>query len=113
MSKIKSLFLFIMLSMTLTSCGNDEEVEAKFVEQVNKAIQQLTESKSVDDVIKANDLLNLAYEIDGAQELKKTGKVEQVLKQFDEELDKAEQNVLNNLHEDYVNSTEMIDDSED
>ncbi len=111
MKKTKTLLSFVIVSLFFTACGNDENVQAKFVGEMNKAIKQLTESKTVDDIVVANEIQAKAYEIEGVDQLSETGPVEEVMKKFDQELDSAQKRVLDNLKQEFVENSNVQSDS--
>ena len=100
--KLKFLFLSGLIAFLLASCGNDKDVEAKFVREVDKATQQLVGSKTVDDIVVAEDMLDSAYKIQGVDELSESDEVATALDKFEKELKKAQERIMNGLGRELV-----------
>ena len=83
--------------MLLSACGNDPEVEARYVAAVEKAIAILDSAQNVNDLVAAEDSLDKAYAIEGALELKETGAVKDVNERFEKSLTAAQQQVMDRL----------------
>lgn len=95
--KMRSFLLLTIVSLFFIACGNDKDVEAKFLKEINRGIQQLKKAKSAGDITIAEDILDNAYEIEGVNDLDETGEVEKALDEFDDELAKAQERVLDSL----------------
>lgn len=95
--KMRSFLLLAIVSLFFIACGNDKDVEAKFLKEIKRGIQQLKKAKSAGDITIAEDILDNAYEIEGVNDLDETGEVEKALDEFDDELEKAQERVLDSL----------------
>ena len=95
--KTRSLFILAIVSLFFIACGNDKDLEAKFIKQINKGIKQLKNAKSSGDIAIANDILDNAYNIEGVEELDETKEVQKALDEFDDELQKAQERILDSL----------------
>ena len=111
MKNVKTFLFMAMLALFCAACGNDPEVEAKFVDAIEKGIVQLQKSQSSDDLVRSQDLIDKAYEIPGVEELSVSGKVEEVLGRLDTELDSARQRVMDNLEKE-LNQPDTIPEEE-
>jgi ABC-type uncharacterized transport system auxiliary subunit len=108
---MKHLILFLAVLTSLCACGNDKNVEAKFIEQINNATKTLSQAKSVDDIVKANDLQAEAYKLQGVEELSESDNIKQALDNFENELDKAQKRILEGLQDEFLVSSELVADS--
>lgn len=100
MRKLPFISLLFGMLMLLAACGNDPEVEAKYVAAVEKAIAILDSAQTVADLVEAEDSIDKAYEIEGARELNETGAVKDVNERFDKGLTAAQQRIMDNLEKD-------------
>ena len=109
--KLRYLFLLSTFVLLLAACGNDKDLEAKFINEINRGIKQLKSSKTTSDITLANDILDNAYKIEGAEELDETKAVRAALDEFDEELEKAQERVLDSLQLESIKEPDLDADS--
>ena len=79
MRKLSFFSLLTGTLMLIAACGNDPEVEARFVSTVEKGITILDSAQTVADLVEAEDSIDKAFSIEGATELSETGAVKDVM----------------------------------
>ena len=97
MRKLSFFSLLTGTLMLIAACGNDPEVEARFVSTVEKGITILDSAQTVADLVEAEDSIDKAFSIEGATELSETGAVKDVKERFEKSLTAAQQRIMDNL----------------
>ncbi len=87
----------VFIALQLSSCGNDPAVESSYVSAMEKGISQLKETRDVDGLVRAQDLLDSAKSLPGVMELSKSNVVKDVEERFAAALEAAQDRVMNGL----------------
>lgn len=96
---MKKLLLFpsLFLLLSLSSCGNDPEVEKQYFSAMDMVFTQLKKTNDVDGLVRAQDLLDSAKALPGVLELGKSSAVKEVEYRVGKALEEAQDRVMSAL----------------